>query len=122
MGYIPLIIILGAVVALFFMVVNNTLNAKKNAILQFQHSIFEGMAKLGNPINTKPEIDLKTFGLIEEEYRKTKANLRDEHNRIFEIEVKLPLQSLKLTKSHYNKLVVKKPYSFVASLMGHKTI
>jgi hypothetical protein len=122
MGYIPLIIILAAVVTLFIMVVNNTLNSKKKAIVQYQNSIIEGLSKLGNHLNTTPTIDLKTFGLIEAEYQKTKANLGEKNQNTFDTEVKLPYQALKLTKAQYNKLIGKKPYSFVASLMGHKTI
>lgn len=122
MGYIPLIIILAAVVALFFMVVNNSLNSKKKAILQYQNSIFEGLSKLGNHVDAKPKIDLSTFGLIETAYRKTKTGLSDENKNMFESVVKPPFQSLKLTKAQYNKLVGKRPYSFVAALLGHKTI
>jgi hypothetical protein len=122
MGYIPLIIILAAVVTLFFMVVNNTINSKKKAIIQYQNSIIEGLSKLGNNFNATPSIDMKTFGMIEVEYRKTKANLDDKNQNTFDKEVRLPYQALKLTKSQYNKLIAKKPYSFVAGLMGHKTI
>jgi hypothetical protein len=122
MGYIPLIIILAAVVTLFFLVVNNTINSKKKAIIQYQNSIIEGLSKLGNHLNATPSTDMKTFGLIEVEYQKTKANLGEKNQKTFDKEVKLPYQALKLTKSQYNKLISKKPYSFVAGLMGHKTI
>jgi hypothetical protein len=122
MGYIPLIIILGAVVALFFMVVNNTLNSKKKAIIHYQNLIIEGLSKFGNQVKTEPNIDPKTFGLIEGAYKKTKSGLEDKSKNTFESEVKVPFQSLKLTKAQYNKLIGKRPYSFVASLMGHKTI
>lgn len=122
MGYIPLIIILAAVVTLFFLTVNNTINSKKKAIIQYQNSIIEGFSKLGNHFNAAPSIDMKTFGQIEVEYQKTKANLGKKNQKTFDKEVKLPYQALKLTKSQYNKLIAKKPYSFVAALMGHKTI
>ncbi|WP_373520611.1 hypothetical protein [Aquiflexum sp.] len=122
MGYIPLIIILAAVVALFFMVVNNSLNSKKKAILQYQNSIIKGLSKFGNHVNAEPNVDLNTFVLIEAEYRKTKLTLGDKNVTSFETEVKSPLQSLKLTKAQYNKLIGKRPYSFVASLMGHKIL
>lgn len=122
MGYIPLIIILAAVVALFFMVVDNTLNSKKKAILQYQHLIFEGLSKFGTEVKAEPKIDPETFGLLEVEYKKTKSGLFEKNQTTFDTEVKVPLQQLKLTKSQYNKLIGKRPYSFVASLMGHRTI
>ena len=122
MGYIPLIIILAALVALFFMVVNNTLNSKKTAILNYQDSIIEGLSKLGNQINADRTLDLKTLELIESEFRKAKTNLNEKNQVTFEKEVRLPYQSLKIIKAQYNKLIGKKPYSFVATLMGHKAI
>lgn len=122
MGYIPLLIILAAVVALFFMVVNHTLDSKKKTMLQYQNTIVEGLSKLGNQINANRNFGKIDFGLIETLYRKAKTNLSNENQNAFDKEVKLPYQSLKLTIAQYNKLVGKKPYSFVARLMGHKTI
>ena len=91
-------------------------------MLQYQNTIVEGLSKLGNQINADRNFGIINIGLIETSYRKAKTNLSIKNQHTFDKEVKLPYQSLKLTKAQYNKLVGKKPYSFVASLMGHKTI
>lgn len=122
MGYIPLILILAAVVVLFIMVVNTSIQSKKKSMLQFQDFILEGLEKFGRKTNTTPGLDNETVEIIESQYKKTKATIEPKDLKTFEDLTKVPYQSLKLTKAQYNKLIQKKPYSFVANLMGHKPI
>ncbi|SMD44199.1 hypothetical protein SAMN00777080_2817 [Aquiflexum balticum DSM 16537] len=122
MGYIPLILILAAVVVLFIMVVHTSIQSKKKSMLQFQDFLLNGLEKFGNKTKTAPELNKETLKIIETEYKKTKAAIASESLKEFESLTKTPYQSLKLTIAQYNKLIRQKPYSFVASLMGHKPI
>lgn len=122
MGYIPLILIIAAVVVLFIMVVHTSIQSKKKSMLQFQDFLLKGLEKFGSKTHTSPGLDDETLKIIEAEYRKTKAAIESENLKKFEEVLKTPYQSLKLTIAQYNKLIQQKPYSFVASLMGHKPI
>jgi hypothetical protein len=122
MGYIPLILILAAVVVLFIMVVHTSIQSKKKSMLQFQEFLLKALEKFGNKTNTSPGLENETLKIIETEYKKTKAAIASESQKEFESLTKTPYQSLKLTIAQYNKLIRQKPYSFVASLMGHKPI
>lgn len=122
MGYIPLILILAAVVVLFIMVVHTSIQSKKKSMLQFQDFLLEGLEKFGSKANTSPGLNNESLKIIETEYKKTKAAIESKNLKKFEDLTKAPYQSLKLNISQYNKLIQQKPYSFVASLMGHKPI
>lgn len=91
-------------------------------MLQFQDFLLEGLEKFGSNASTSPGLDNETLKTIETEYKKTKATIESKNLKKFEDLTKAPYQSLKLTISQYNKLIQQKPYSFVASLMGHKPI
>jgi len=120
MGYLPIIITLAGFITLFFLVVNQSMVAKKKTVLQIQLAFFEGLEKLR--FAHKKEVGLKsdTIKMIESEYNKAKSILSPKSESIFENEIRPVFQSLKVTISQYNKLIEKKPYSFVAKVMGHK--
>lgn len=122
MGFIPIILTMGGAILLFFMAVNQSLNAKKNAILRFQTVIFEGFKALGTENTGQASISPDVIAQIDSAFRLLKSKVDISDNAHFETHVKIPYRDLKVTIEQYNRLVKQKPYSFVAKLMGHRPI
>jgi len=120
MGYLPIIITLSCFIGLFWLVVNQSFIAKKKAILQLQQAFFDTLEKSGSPLKNTSSFDKDILQMIDSEYQKAKSNLSPKNESTFEKEMKPVYQALKITVSQYNKLISKKPYSFVAKGMGHK--
>lgn len=120
MGYLPIIITLSCFIGLFFLVVNQSLMAKKKSILQIQQAFFNELEKLETVHQKEVGLNPQIFKKIDEQYAKTKAENSRKSNSTFETEVRPIFHSLKITISQYNKLIEKKPYSFVAQVMGHR--
>jgi hypothetical protein len=120
MGYLPIIITLSGFIGLFFLVVNQSMIAKKKAILQIQQALFEGFERLGFAHKREIGLHPEAFKTIEAQYQKAKSHEGSTNGPLFKNEIQPVFQSFKITISQYNKLITKKPYSFVAKLMGHK--
>jgi hypothetical protein len=122
MGFIPIILTMGGAILLFFMAVHQSLIAKKNAILRLQAAVFEGFKVFGASYSLQPAISPTVVDQIDEGFRILKAKADAKNNAQFEAKVKIPYGDMKVTIDQYNRLVKKKPYSFVAKVMGHKDI
>ena len=120
MGYLPIIITLAGFVGLFFLVVNQSLIAKKKAILKIQQAFFESLKKMGFSHLGEVGLFPDSIKMMDTEYHKAKSEITLTGNATFENEIKPFFQSFKITISQYNKLIEKKPYSFVAKVMGYK--
>lgn len=122
MGFIPIILTMGGAILLFFMAVNQSLLAKKHAIMHLQVVIFEGFKTLGADYSAQASISSAAIDQIDSAFRLLKSKVDIKDNSRFETQVKIPYRDLKVTIEQYNRLVKKKPYSFVAKLMGHRPI
>ncbi|WP_245889615.1 hypothetical protein [Cecembia rubra] len=99
------------------MAVNNSLKSKKIQIQDFQFKMIEGLKEFDDSLKSNEAIKPD---YISEIYQRVKKNLQEDDFEAFENKVRRPYQQIKLLKSQFNKLISKKPYSFVATLMGHK--
>ncbi|MCL6260967.1 hypothetical protein M3O96_17820 [Aquiflexum sp. TKW24L] len=122
MGYLPIIITLSGFIGLFFLVVNQSMIAKKKAILQILQALFDSLGKSGSTPQNPIDLQAKTIHYIDGEYLRAKSTLNGKTQSSFEKEIRPVYQSLKVTISQYNKLIGKRPYSFVAKVMGHKPL
>jgi hypothetical protein len=122
MGYLPIIITLSGFIGLFFLVVNQSPIAKKKAILEILQSLYDGLGKTDSNLQNPTDLQADTLQRIDGEYLRAKATLNGNTQTPFEKEIRPIYQSLKVTIAQYNKLIDKKPYSFVAKLMGHKPL
>ncbi len=122
MGFIPILVTLFGAIMLFCMVVNYHLKMKKNLILQLQSEVLEGMEKFElNGIINKTET-VGGFKYFDENYLLIKKGINENQLPAFENEVREPYRKAKISAAHYNKLIKTKPYSFVATLLGHRPI
>lgn len=122
MGFVPIVLTLGAAILLFVMAVNQTILSKKNTLLDLQANFISGMEKLGVKQAKQPSIDKDTFQWIDQQYQQLKGQTPENKMDKFEQNIRKPYQSIKLKTNQYNQLVSKKPYSFVAALLGHRPI
>lgn len=122
MGFIPIILTMSAAIFLFFMAVNNAIKTKLKQIIELQEIMIAGMTKINPAITVSPGINSSVLTGIEKEYQHVKEAISDDNRELFEYNIKSPYANLKLIISQYNKLIGKKPYSFVAKLMGHQKI
>ncbi|MFD2203237.1 hypothetical protein [Shivajiella indica] len=99
------------------MAVNNSLNLKKNQIQVLKAEMIKGFSKFDSDLsNSKP----KDWDWVATKYQELKKEYESDSKAIFEETLKKPYQQIKILKAQYNNLINKKPYSFVAKLMGHE--
>jgi hypothetical protein len=122
MGFIPIILTMGGAILLFFMAVNQTLIAKKSAILRLQTIVLEGFGQFGRKYALEPSIASSVLDQIDQGFRQLNGAGAFNKSEQFETQVKIPYRDLKVAIDKYNRLVKKKPYSFVARMMGHREI
>lgn len=122
MGFIPIILTMSGAILLFFMAVNQSFLAKKNTILKLQQELLERFRALGKDLAEQPDIATPIPDQIDDGFHFLRSHLAGKEDARFEREVKAPYRDMKVTIDQYNRLVKKKPYSFVAKLMGHKAI
>lgn len=122
MGFIPIILTLSAAITLFILAVHNALKSKKSQAIRAQEAFRMGLNKL----NYQPEFTLgferENLGLMEKAYMAIKSEIKPENKEPFDMQVRNPYQAFRVTISQYNKLIKKKPYSFVAIITGHQPI
>lgn len=111
MGFIPIFLTLGSTLILFFLVVKNTLQQKMNLQKELLFKLKELNPELGSSLGEResPE-DLVTVLKSE----KLKKDLENEAMGL--------LKEMKINRHHYNKLISKAPYKWVAKLSGFHTI
>lgn len=117
MGFIPVILTMSAAIILFIMAVNNSLKSKKIQIREFQFQMLEGLKAFDLTFMPNKEIMPDNLSKI---YQKVKKSLKEDQLVAFDKKVRKPYQQVKLLKSQYNQLISKKPYSFVAKLLGYQ--
>lgn len=122
MGFIPIITTLSAAIILFFLTVNISLNSKKEKILNLQKEIIQALSHLGlldDPLEVNQLNHLLKLRTI---FTNAKAKVGKPKAAEFVESVQGPYRNLKLTLLQYNNIVEKRPYSFVAKVMGHKIL
>lgn len=122
MGFIPIILTMSGAILLFFMAVNQSFLAKKSMILKLQQGLLERLGNFGKEYAAMPDNTAVVLDHIDSGFQNLKNHFAGKEDVRFETEVKGPYRDLKVTIDQYNRLVKKKPYSFVAKLMGHKAI
>lgn len=109
MGFIPIFLTLGGFIFLFIIVVSASIKNKKKA---FEVSFDQLKATLG--IREDLEANRDNLVHLENEYLQKKEPDRKQ--------IKAELSQTKLYLFQYNRILKKKPYSFVATLTGHQPI
>jgi uncharacterized protein YpmS len=109
MGFIPIFLTLGGFIFLFIIVVSTSIKNKKR---DFEAS-FENL-KGSLHVTEDLRADRENLNYLENLYLQKKEEVRRE--------AKAALSQAKLHLFQYNRLLGKKPYSFVATLIGHHSI
>lgn len=109
MGFIPIFLTLAGFIFLFFIVVSTSIKNKKN---DFANSFDKLKASL--TINEDLKANRENLTYLENLYLQNKEVDRQA--------IKAELSQTKLYLFQYNRLLKKKPYSFVATLTGHQPI
>ena len=117
MGFIPIILTVSAAIILFFMAVHNYLNLKKSQIQGLQSEMINGFSGFDPDFKISPVSD---WDWVTKKYMELKKKHESDPKSGFDETLKKPFQQAKVLKAQYNKLISKKPYSFVALVMGHK--
>jgi hypothetical protein len=124
MGFIPIFITLGAFVFLFIAIVHQNFQKKKK---EFQTNLDEFIG-----LTTRLHRELDAPDLLPEDknlenferhyYGLKKLPEFDSRHESLTLSVKSKLVACKKARYQYQSLLTKKPYSMVASIMGHKAI
>lgn len=122
MGFIPIILTLSAAIILFVLAVHNALKSKKSQAIKAQEAFITGLTNLNYQPTFKLGLESSNLSEMEKAYRSVKSELKAKKNEPFEIQVRNPYQAFRMTVLQYNKLIKKKPYSFVAGITGHQPI
>jgi hypothetical protein len=94
--------------------------AKKKAIFLNLQVLYEGLGISDPASNNSVDMPKGTLQKVDAIYLKVKSTLNEEKTLFFEKEIRPAYQSLKIGIAAYNKLIIKRPYSFVAKVMNHK--
>ncbi|MFC4871390.1 hypothetical protein [Negadavirga shengliensis] len=124
MGFIPIFITLGAFVFLFIAIVHQSFQKKKK---EFQTDLEEFIGLI-----TRLHKELDAPGMLPEDknlenferhyYGLKKLPEFDNQHESLALLAKSKLVACKKALYQYQSLLTKKPYSMVASIMGHKAI
>lgn len=117
MGFIPIILTMSAAIILFVMAVHNSLKSKKSQILELQMKMSDGIKSLTHMSTEEAMTDSQKFSKI---FQDAKSSINESQEEEFHQKVRKPYQQIKLIKSQYNQLIRRKPYSYVAKIMGHQ--
>ncbi|AFL85878.1 hypothetical protein Belba_3375 [Belliella baltica DSM 15883] len=118
MGFIPIFITLGGSVLLFILVVSQGIKSKRSQFSQFCQLTWKGLEKY----NLEKKDGKKGFEELRKKFLEAKSKLNTEDLLQFDIEVRKPFQQAKIIQSQHNLFIAKKPYSFIAKLMGFQAI
>lgn len=123
MGYLPIFLYLAGFILLFMLVVTNSFKSKKALYVKALEELHEHLRAFdpdgGHPANLEGEFSLRD---LEKHYSSLRSNISGDQLSVLEESVKPMLGKAKLRLYWYNRLVQKKPYSFVAGIMGYSTI
>lgn len=123
MGYLPIFLYLAGFILLFMLVVTNSFKSKKAQYLRTLEELSEHLRTFDS--NDIGSATLQVgFSLrdLEKHYSSIKSNISGEQLALLEESIKPMLGKAKLRLYWYNRLVQKKPYSFVARIMGYSPI
>ncbi|MCH7414962.1 hypothetical protein MM213_15785 [Belliella sp. R4-6] len=118
MGFIPIFLTLGGAVLLFIMVVRQSLKSKKKQFDTLCVATWTGLSQ----ISPEASGETPSFEKINNLYKKAKSELKDDQLGFYNSQIKKPIQEAKLIRIHYNNLVAKRPYSFVAKIFNIQPI
>lgn len=111
MGYIPLFVTLGGACLLFFLTVKHTLSRKRSRHQELLQELTHRTHSVKQDLKSS-SVALEQIIEQAQETAKTKPSEKDTYRII---------QELKINRHHYNQLIRKAPYNWVAKLGGfHK--
>lgn len=122
MGYLPIFLYLAGFILLFMLVVTNSFKSKKAQYFRSLEELSEYLRKFDSIGIDSPTPDKFSLSELEKHYSSIKSNISGEQLPLLEESVKPMLGKAKLRLYWYNRLVQKKPYSFVARIMGYSAI
>ncbi len=119
MGYFPIFLYLAGFLLLFIMVVSNHLVNKKKQYLRSLEELAVRLQELHSKTNfTTPN----SLAEAERYYQSLKASADNELLNYINQSVKPLITKARLQLHWYNKLIMTRPYSFVARITGHSAI
>lgn len=119
MGYLPIILTLSSFLVLFVLIFNQSLNQRKKQLNLLQQQVKKGLIASGITISEGSDLSSSGQKSFENAYASWKAQQTTPLSVEKEAQIKNPYLQYKLELVRYNKLIVKKPYSLVAGIMGH---
>jgi predicted transglutaminase-like protease len=122
MGYLPIILTLGSFIVLFALIFNQSLNQKKRLLKSLQQQVKQGLIASGIAITEGSDLSSSGQKNFEAAYTAWKTLQESPLSAEKENNIKKPYLQYKLELVRFNKLIVKKPYSLVAGIMGHHQI
>ena len=123
MGYLPIFLYLAGFILLFMLVVTNSFKSKKAQYFRALEELSERLGMFDSQVTgSTPLQGGVSLDDLEKHYSSVKSNVTSEQLALLEKSVKPMLGKAKLRLYWYNRLVQKKPYSFVARLMGYSAI
>lgn len=117
MGFIPILLTLSAAIILFIMAVHNAMKSKKSQIENLAELMVKGLQGFSDNQISNDNTSSEDLSKI---FQSVKKGVKSNDETRFDLEVRKPYQQMKLLKSQYNQLLAKKPYSYVAQIMGHR--
>ena len=125
MGYLPIFLYLASFIFLFLVVVSNSIKNKKK---QYHTSLEELSARLKAYSDRHSDgvltVEAKTLEEAEQQYDRLKSHA-DPSDQLASTplnKIKHSLGRVRQQQYWYNNMIKTKPYSFVASLFGHKPL
>src|SRR5690554_122401 len=123
MGFLPIFLYLAGFILLFMLVVTNSFKSKKAQYTQALEELHEHLSAFdpdgAHPADLEGEFSLRD---LEKRYSSLRSTISGDQLSVLEESVKPMLGKAKLRLHWYNRLVQKKPYSFVAGIMGYSAI
>jgi hypothetical protein len=119
MGFVPIILTVSAAIFLFMMAVHHSLKSKKNQIYTLREVMKAGLDEF--QINNF-HFENNDLEELSKAFKVAKESLNGKEDKKFDELVRRPFREIKLISAQYNQLISRKPYSFVANLMGHQSI
>jgi hypothetical protein len=122
MGYLPIILTLSSFLVLFILIFNQSLNQKKSLLKNLQLQVKQGLIASGIAVQEGSDLSPSGQKNFESAYATWKAKQETPLSADKEASIKNPYLQYKLELVRYNKIIVKKPYSLVAGIVGHRSL
>ncbi|MCH7408626.1 hypothetical protein MM239_04410 [Belliella sp. DSM 111904] len=118
MGFIPIILTMVGAIMLFIMVVKQSIAQKRVNIETLTQKVAHQWSILTNgDVKSQPSLDS-----LSQIIKSDKPQLQKDQLQQYESTIKDSLIQAKLMRVQHNKLISKRPYSFVAKIFGYKAI